>query len=251
MATRYKNGMVPASALVQIDGEPYHFTSPKGLAMWHALKRNVQRDHGVTLRITAGKNAYRDMAGQEFARSNACAAGNCNSAALPGWSSHGGTWIDSVYTGGQWVDAMAFDIDNWAELGEAEFFRQARAVGFLADAITVARAGHREPWHLVVLSPWGPIPASLESEQFNPASREEEDEEMARAGFQFKAANKAQGSLVIDTTSGFYTEWYSGSATYNSNAFKGFGIDPATVTEITLVHRSQIIADCRNTRAGK
>ena len=248
MATRYKNGMVPASALVQIDGEPYHFTSPKGLAMWHALKRNVQRDHGVTLRITAGKNAYRDMAGQEFARSNACAAGNCNSAALPGWSSHGGTWIDSVYTGGQWVDAMAFDIDNWAELGEAEFFRQARAVGFLADAITVARAGHREPWHIIVLDPWGPIPASLESEQFNPAQREEEDEEMARAGFQFKATDGKLGSLVVDTSSGFYHEWYSNGAAYNQAAFKGFGVEMQNVTVITKTHRDALLRDAKAAR---
>ena len=90
--TKYQNGRIPQSALVQIDGEPYHYTSPKGLAMWHALKRNVERDKGVTLRITWGWNAYRPEDRQEYARDQACKAGNCLSAAYPGTSSHGGTW---------------------------------------------------------------------------------------------------------------------------------------------------------------
>lgn len=248
MATRYKNGQVPESALVQVDGEPYHYTSPKGLAMWHALKRNVQAKHGVTLRITAGKNAYRDMAGQEHARTQSCAAGNCNSAALPGWSSHGGTWIDAVFTDGVWVDAMAFDVDNWADIGETAFFAEARAVGFLCDGITVARAGHREPWHIIVLDPWGPIPASLNATTFEPAPREEEDEEMARAGFQFKATDGKLGSLVVDTSSGFYHEWYSNGAAYNQAAFAGFGIQMKDVVTITKTHRDALLKDAKATR---
>jgi hypothetical protein len=156
--------------------------------MWYALRRNAQRDYGVTLRITPGKNAYRDMAGQAFARKNACAAGNCNSAAVEGTSSHGGTWKDAVYTNGVEVDAMAFDVDNWRDLAPAptgndavdarnealavaRFFAEARAVGFLCDGIRVAVAGHREVWHIIVLVPWGPVPASLDS---HPISEEDD-----------------------------------------------------------------------------
>lgn len=164
--TKYQNGEVPASALVTLDDSPLHVTSPKAAAMWYALRRNVQRDYKKTLHISPGKNAYRDKAGQVFARTNACASGNCLAAAFPGTSSHGGTWKDDTYTHGQWVDAMAFDIGDYQQIGEAAFFKEARKVGFLVNAIRPAISGGiSEPWHIIVLDPWGATPASLDSEE--------------------------------------------------------------------------------------
>lgn len=168
--TKYQNGRIPSSALVALDS-PLHWSSPKGAAMWYALRRNVQAKYGVTLHITPGKNAYRDMAAQKFARENACKAGNCNSAAKPGWSSHGGTWQD-WRKGFEWIDAMAFDIGDWAQLKEDVFYAEVRAVGMEPGLIRPQEAGHTEPWHIVVPDPWGAVPASLTA---TPLTESDED----------------------------------------------------------------------------
>jgi len=134
--------------------------------MWYALRRNVQAKYGKTLHITPGMNGYRDWAEQGVGRRNACAQGNCNAAAAQGYSSHGGTWRSSKYTGGRWVDAMAFDIGDYWQIGQAAFYAEARAVGFQAGLITPEIAGIFEPWHLIVFDPWGVIPASLDVTDF-------------------------------------------------------------------------------------
>ncbi|WP_308491010.1 hypothetical protein [Microbacterium terrisoli] len=236
--TRYRNGMVPTSALVQIDGEPYHYTSPKGLAMWHALQRNVLAKYKVKLRITPGWNAYRPFANQTFARNQACAAGNCNSAAVPGFSSHGGTWKDAVYTNGVEVDAMAFDVDNWAEIGEAAFFAEARKVGFLVDGIRAAVAGHREPWHIIVLDPRGAIPASLESEPLKkPAPvQEEEDDDMAalKGAYYTRASDKKTVYMLFNESSGFCVEHSGVGGDYNNPIAQAW--DTGAWPKITEAH---------------
>ena len=165
--TRYQNGRVPDSALVTLDSAANHCTSPKGAAMWYALRRNVQADHGITLHITPGWNAYRPYAEQEKGRKNACAQGNCNAAAVPGWSSHGGTWWD--WRKKRWIDALAFDIGDWSQLTKAEFYRQARRVGFEPGLITPAVAGVDEVWHIILEDPWGAVPAGLDA---HPARQE-------------------------------------------------------------------------------
>ena len=223
---RYPNGRIPRSALVELDSGPLHLTTPKGAAMWYALRRNVQRDYGVTLYITPGKNAYRDLEGQTFARKNACAAGNCNSAAVPGWSSHGGTWIDSLLTRGQWTDAMAFDIGNWADIGKANFYREARKVGFVADGITVARAGHDEPWHIILFDPYGPVPAGLDAHPADTTSKpeskpapepDEGEEDMAMKGAVYvRSSDKKNVFLLFNEISGFYVEHSGVDGSYNN-----------------------------------
>lgn len=215
--TLYQNGKVPSAALVALD-TPYHWSSAKGAAMWYALRRNVQAKYGVTLRITPGKNAYRDYAAQEFARKNACASGNCSAAAVPGWSSHGGTWNNR----GVWVDAMAFDIDNWTDLGEARFFAEARAVGFLADGIRPeVSGGIREPWHLIVLDPWGPVPAGLDSHPLQtpvPAPWDDDEGEiMALHGAAYpRKSDGATVYMLFNEVSGFYSEHTGVGGDYNN-----------------------------------
>lgn len=138
MMPRYPNGYIPASELVLIEGN--HPATRGTAARWAALKADVLRNEGVTLRITGGENAYRSYAGQVFARKNACARGRCNDAAVPGTSSHGGSLNGR--------DSGAIDVDNWALLGKEKFYAYARRNGF--------EPGHFswEPWHIIDWNPY-------------------------------------------------------------------------------------------------
>jgi hypothetical protein len=177
--TLYENGRIPLDKLSQLDSGPQHLTTAKCAAMWYQLRTNVKAKHGVTLAITPGWNAYRPYDQQVIGRQSACAQGNCNAAASPGYSSHGGTWLDSVVTGGKRVDTMAFDIGNYGLIGQDAFYAEAAAVGFVVGAITVARAGRTEPWHIIVLDPYGPVPSGLNVQPFPATIPAEEDDMLA------------------------------------------------------------------------
>jgi hypothetical protein len=211
--TKYENGRIPDAALVTLDSGPKHKSSPKGAAMWYALRKNVQDDYGITLHITPGWNGYRPYDVQVTGRKAACAQGNCNAAALPGWSSHGGTWWD--WRKKRWVDAMAFDIGDWWQLTKDEFYRQARKVGFEPGLITPAVAGVDEVWHLIVPDPWGAVPASVASkpvetkpEPDQEPDPEEEDEDMdnLKGAYYTRKSDKKDVYILFNTTSGFYME---------------------------------------------
>jgi hypothetical protein len=169
--TRYSNGYVPDSALITIatgtdsNGPWKHQGSPHIIALWRATQAYAQKKWGITPGIRTGWNIYRPYAIQVAARQRACALGNCLGAASPGYSSHGGTWINKGFTGGVWVDALAIDVDprglTWAQVWEA-----GRAAGFLCGAITAALAGIDEPWHIIDLDPWAPAPADSGSTPF-------------------------------------------------------------------------------------
>jgi hypothetical protein len=102
---------------------------------------------------------YRPLSVQVEARARACRDGNCNGAALPGFSSHGGSY------GGR--DALAIDVNpnglSWGQVWEA-----CRAVGFICGAITEAMSGIKggEPWHIIDYDPWRAVPASGGDEPF-------------------------------------------------------------------------------------
>jgi hypothetical protein len=115
---------------------------------WYGLRRDVQRETGVTLHISPGMNAYRDYDEQIVGRTNACAAGNCLAAASAGSSSHGGN-MAYAFTNWQRVDALAFDIGDYWRIPWATFKRIAERWGFEVGRITKAIAGIEEPWHII------------------------------------------------------------------------------------------------------
>jgi hypothetical protein len=148
------NGFFPQNLLVQFDtGGGKHVGTVGTRDKWYRLRENVQRKYGKTLQITDGWNVYRPWSEQVAGRNHACAQGNCNAAASPGWSSHGGTWGSAKYTGGNRVPSLALDIGNYWIIGQQAFYDEARAVGFLAGAITPEIAGIFEPWHIIDLDP--------------------------------------------------------------------------------------------------
>lgn len=135
---KYKNGYIPASELVTIEGN--HPATRGTAARWAALKADVLKNEGVTLRITGGENAYRSYAGQVFARNAACRAGRCNDAAVPGTSSHGGSLNGR--------DSGAIDVNNWAVLGKEKFYAYCRRNGFEPGYFDW------EPWHIIDWDPY-------------------------------------------------------------------------------------------------
>lgn len=141
--SRFRNGQVPRNLLVEVG--PYHWMPAATAARWKALVADIQKNEGVTMRITPGKNAYRDYEGQVFARNAACARGRCNDAAVPGTSSHGGEY--------QGRDSLAIDVDNWAVLGQSKWYAYCRKHGFEPGFFDW------EPWHIIDWNPWT-MPAS-------------------------------------------------------------------------------------------
>lgn len=131
----YSNGQVPLSRLVHVAGNIW---LPAGtLARWRFAVEYAQAKWGFTLRITGQGssswntwNGYRPLSAQKLYRN---AYGNM--AAIPGTSSHGGTYR------GQ--EVFAIDVDNWAALGWARFVEAMHAAG-----LTVNFVSPREEWHV-------------------------------------------------------------------------------------------------------
>lgn len=136
--SRFANGQIPSNLLVTVG--PYHWMPAATAHRWAGLVADIQAHEGVTMRITPGKNAYRDYTGQVFARNNACAAGRCNDAAVPGTSSHGGEYRGR--------DSLAIDVTNWAVLGKDKWYAYCRKHGFEPGFFDW------EPWHIIDWSPW-------------------------------------------------------------------------------------------------
>ena len=156
--TLYENGNLPAGILESIGSG----TDENGYWEWQLTRATIARfrfaqryalDHfGREIGIRTGWNGYRPLFSQQTARRNACASGNCNGAASPGSSSHGGNW--------QGRDCLAIDVDpnglTWAQVWEA-----CRAAGFEVGLITSAMSGIAggEPWHVIDFNAFGPAPA--------------------------------------------------------------------------------------------
>lgn len=149
---RYPNGQVPRSELVEFEGDLWF---PGTLARWKTARQRIQDRTGVRLTISppayGASNVYRDLAGQQSART---ALGI--QASIPGRSSHGGVWSGQTrgHSGlSTWVEGVesgAFDVWNWAAVPWDIFREEMERVGLIVD-ITVPR----EQWHVVDLDPWG------------------------------------------------------------------------------------------------
>lgn len=169
----YRNGELPRSILVELDsGGGKHWTTRASAARWYALRAWVKAEYGVTLKITEGANAYRDLANQKVARQWACDRGNCLGAAYPGTSSHGGNWYRP---GVGWVDAMAFDVGNWWLLTWDAWVKACARFGLLAGGIPLnVSGGVDERHHIIDLNPFGPVPAGLETVEFDDMATKQE-----------------------------------------------------------------------------
>lgn len=179
---RYANGQIPYTALVKFgagfsNGEAYEWwTSPASLARLNQLIRLGRDKYGVTLRVTPGWNAYRPLDVQKRYRARLGIM-----AAVPGFSSHGGSLNGS--------DCLAFDIGNWADLAPgnpslawARFVALCKAAGFTTDFVKP-----REQWHTGDFNPWAaPSFASVVIKPHTtskPDAAEEEDDMKSKYSF--------------------------------------------------------------------
>jgi hypothetical protein len=156
----FRNGGIPLGVVSAViargedaHGRPWEQRlTPATAERWAFAVDYAVRTFHRRIRIRSGANGYRDLAWQEIARRDACAAGNCNGAAAPGTSSHGGNWRGR--------DCLAIDVDpnglSWAQVWEA-----CTAAGFSCGLITEEISGipGGEPWHVIDFAAFGPVPA--------------------------------------------------------------------------------------------
>jgi hypothetical protein len=177
---RYPNGEVPESALVIFkrgwnsrDGDFYWGLPPSTYRKHLALVARALKRTGRTLSPSDGWSTDRPLAAQVAARKR-----YGNGAARPGTSSLGGFW--------EGRDTAAIDYGNWAWVyakfgarAQAEFYADCRAVGLTPGMISKARGYPDEPWHVIDLDPWAPVPTTASttpaSKPAAPASPEEDD----------------------------------------------------------------------------
>jgi hypothetical protein len=254
---RFPNGQIPppgtaGSPLYTIakgvDSNGYwEFQTTAGThAKWNAAKRYAEKHFGRTIYIRSGWNIYRPLDVQRSARIRACNAGNCNAAAYPGYSSHGGSW------GGR--DCLAIDVDpnglTWGQVWEA-----CRAAGFSVGLITKAIAGIDEPWHIIDFDPWRAVPAGGgDWEPFDPETPTKEEptpvppkkkkrKQMANAVIYTDAAeDKNRKGAIVNTESGLFSAFGWFSVGYADNVAVGFGLEKAAL--VTQGHYDQIKRDC-------
>jgi hypothetical protein len=170
--TRYANGRAPLSDLVAFDsGGGQHWGPAATRARWYRARRRIYERTGIWLNITGGWNVFRPLHEQTLGRQKACAQGNCNAAAVAGYSSHGLTWNHRIHTGGRWVDAAALDIGDYWRVPFAIFREEMEAAGFVVGGILRDVAGVDEWWHVIDLHPFSAIPAYDTARPFEPASK--------------------------------------------------------------------------------
>lgn len=152
--TKYKNGQVPASALVKRG--PYSLSAATW-AKWDALVADVKKVFGITLTITS--NPYRDYAAQVAMKEKHGA-----NAAAPGTSSHGGTFKGK--------DALAIDCSNYLKIGTKNFFAYAQKHGFEVNYFD-GKSKPYEPWHIIDWSPWAAVSGGSPAPSPTPTPAEE------------------------------------------------------------------------------
>lgn len=247
--SRFSNGGIPASLLVEIG--PYHWMTAATAKRWAGLVADILKNEGVRMQITPGKNAYRDYAGQVFARNGACANGRCDDAAVAGTSSHGGEYRGR--------DSLAIDVANWGVLGKDKWYAYCRKHGFEPGFFDW------EPWHIIDWAPWT-MPAGPSGGSTTPATKpevpeeeeeEEEDEDMAMKGLSYRRAS--DNALVIATfneISGFYSEVQDTTGEYNTPIAQAWEVRGAEANNgswpaLSESHVNALKRDLALVRAGK
>jgi hypothetical protein len=153
----YTNGYIPENLLVifkrgwsKIDGDWYWGLPAATYARHLALVALARkRNPNVWLTPTDGFSCYRPYWAQVIAQ-KVWGIG----AARPGTSSHGGFW--------EGRQTLAIDYHNWGQVygwNQAAWFADVRSVGLTPGMIMRSRGYPDEPWHVIDLDPWGPVPA--------------------------------------------------------------------------------------------
>jgi hypothetical protein len=161
----FANGEIPFRRLVEIgrgtdrNGDWQWLLTPATVARFRLAQSYSFEHFGREIGIRDGWNGYRPLAAQQEARRDACDAGNCAGAAVPGFSSHGGNWNDR--------DCLAIDVDpnglGWDQVWEA-----CSAAGFEVGLITQSISGipGGEPWHIIDFNAFGAVPSGFEDGEF-------------------------------------------------------------------------------------
>lgn len=231
---RYPNGQIPEKVLVKFGVE--HWTTPGTLVRWNAMVADVKKNEGVTLRITGGPNAYRNLAWQQFYWDTL----PYPQAARPRTSSHGGAFKGK--------DTMALDVDNWALIGKAKFYAYARKHGFEPGYFSW------EPWHIIDWNPWVvPAPSGGGSTpKPNPTPvpeiPEEEEEEM-KGLFFTRASDKKVVYALFNDESGFWVEWTGTNPSNNNQIAQQW--DTGSWVNLTESVAGAFKQSCADKRAGK
>lgn len=178
----YSNGYVPEHLLVtfktgwnKTDGNWKHQLSPSTYRKHQRMVELARRRTGRTLEISEGWGAYRPYNIQVIARNL-----YGNGAAWPGTSSHGGFWENK--------QTLAIDYANWGwvyDWNRDAFYADVRTAGLVPGLIHPSRGNNYpdEPWHVVDLDPWAPVPAGNKvaaPETVVPVEQEDEDEDMSK-----------------------------------------------------------------------
>lgn len=162
----YRNGEIPPGVLHVYgsgsDGNGYYEwqSTAATWSRWLSAVEYARNKWGRAPRIRSGWNIFRPINIQRDARTRACNSGNCNGAAVAGYSSHGGNWNGR--------DCLAIDVDpnglSWGQVDEAM-----RHAGFSVGLITQAISGipGGEPWHYIDFNAFGPVPAGGGSTPFD------------------------------------------------------------------------------------
>jgi hypothetical protein len=202
---RYANGQIPPpgtpgsplkTIAKGIDSNGYweFQTTEATYARWKEAKRYAEWKFGRPIFIRTGWNVYRPLDVQRSARIRACNQGNCNAAAYPGYSSHGGNW--------QGRDCLAIDVDPnglaWWQVHEA-----CRHAGFAVGLITKAIAGIDEPWHVIDFNAFGAVPAFGDVKPFPlPLPEEEKKKPKEKDMILLKGIDSGSGTTAIMVVAG-------------------------------------------------
>ena len=91
-------------------------------------------------------------------------------------------------------------------------------------------------------------PAITAAPQATPTRQEEEDDMAKTAGFTF-TRGKEQINVLVNTTSGFYSEFSSSEGGYNTGIARA--LDTGSFERITESHADRLREDCAAVRQGK
>ncbi|MDR6867541.1 hypothetical protein J2Y69_002145 [Microbacterium resistens] len=188
--TDYPNGEIPLSVLVQVPGQEGDdaWLSAATCGRWLALKQYVYETWGVIIWIVPGYNAYRPLANQVHAKEQACAEGRCQDAADPGWSSHGGRYIQpGSDRDGQ--ESLAIDVGGYEVLDRDDWYAACRRHGFEPGFFPW------EPWHIIDWDPQIGLPGPTSST--TPTSPEEDEMTISYINVQGQAGRRRGGCYAV------------------------------------------------------
>lgn len=225
------NGRLRPEELQTVDG--WANLTPATARAYNAAKSYILQHFGIPLIISDPYGAYRSIVDQISVK-----AIYHGLAATPGYSNHG--------------LGIAFDMNNITTVsravgGQAALDAIMARFGFVRDAGN--GAGGIEQWHytLRAIVNLSALEGAIELQEPIPEPPKEQEEEMKKSGFICKLASGVTICLVLDTGSGWATEWQDAGGAYNTAVGKSLGVteDFAPISES---HLGNLRASCAAVR---